>query len=127
MTYREYVATKYPKKIGSDNIGGVEGCPHDLEELNALLPEYCRGGIEEMCRRCWDREIEPYESRRPKNYKHVYEIGLIFKDGEKFNYIADEIHSHDPLVFDLIEKGGRVHVNNDNIDLFRITEKVVES
>ena len=52
MTFREEAAKFYPYKIGSHHIGGVLGCPRDMETCPDIL-----GICEKNCRACWDREI----------------------------------------------------------------------
>ena len=52
MTFREEAAKFYPYKIGPHHIGGVLGCPRDMETCPDIL-----GICERTCRACWDREI----------------------------------------------------------------------
>ena len=51
MTFREEVAKLCPEEINPDYIGGVMGCPRDIE----TCPYLC--ACERNCRACWDREI----------------------------------------------------------------------
>ena len=52
MTFREEAAKFYPYKIGPHHIGGVLGCPRDMETCPDIL-----GACESNCLACWDREI----------------------------------------------------------------------
>ena len=52
MTFREEVAKLRPDKINPNFIGGVLGCPRDIETCPYIL-----GTCERNCRACWDREI----------------------------------------------------------------------
>ena len=52
MTFREEVAKLHPEKIKPNYVGGVLGCPRDIEECPYIL-----GACESNCRTCWDREI----------------------------------------------------------------------
>ena len=52
MTFREEVAKLRPERISPNYVGGVLGCPRDIETCPALL-----SARERNCRACWDREI----------------------------------------------------------------------
>ena len=52
MTFREEVAKLHPERINTNYIGGVVGCPRDIETCPYIL-----GTCESNCRACWDREI----------------------------------------------------------------------
>lgn len=52
MTFREEAAKLHPYKIGPNYVGGVLGCPRDIETCPDLL-----SASERNCRACWDREI----------------------------------------------------------------------
>ena len=52
MTFREEVAKLRPDKINPNYIGGVLGCPRDIETCPYIL-----GTCDRNCRACWDREI----------------------------------------------------------------------
>ena len=52
MTFREEVAKLHPYKISPNYVGGVLGCPRDIEACPKLL-----SASENNCRACWDREI----------------------------------------------------------------------
>ena len=52
MTFREEVAKLYPYRISPNYVGGVLGCPRDIETCPYIL-----GACESNCRACWDREI----------------------------------------------------------------------
>ena len=52
MTFREEEAKIHPERINPNYIGGVVGCPRDIETCPYIL-----GTCERNCRACWDREI----------------------------------------------------------------------
>ena len=52
MTFREEAAKLHPYKIGPNYVGGVLGCPRDIEACPNLL-----SASKNNCRACWDREI----------------------------------------------------------------------
>ena len=52
MTFREEEAKLHPERINPNYIGGVVGCPRDIEACPYIL-----GTCENDCRACWDREI----------------------------------------------------------------------
>lgn len=52
MTFREEEAKLYPERINSNYIGGVVGCPRDIDTCPYIL-----GTCDSNCRACWDREI----------------------------------------------------------------------
>ena len=52
MTFREEEAKLHPERINPNYIGGVVGCPRDIETCPYIL-----GTCEKNCRACWDREI----------------------------------------------------------------------
>ena len=52
MTFREEAAKLHPYKINPSCVGGVLGCPRDIETC-----PYNLGTCERNCRACWDREI----------------------------------------------------------------------
>ena len=52
MTFREEEAKLHPERINTNYIGGVVGCPRDIETCPYIL-----GTCENNCRACWDREI----------------------------------------------------------------------
>ena len=52
MTFREEAAKLRPEKINPNYVGGVLGCPRDIETC-----PYISGTCERTCRACWDREI----------------------------------------------------------------------
>lgn len=51
MTFREEAAKLHPEKVNPIYVGGVLGCPRDIETCPYL------GDCERNCRACWDREI----------------------------------------------------------------------
>ena len=52
MTFREEAAKLHPYKISPNYVGGVLGCPRDIEACPNLL-----SASENKCRACWDRDI----------------------------------------------------------------------
>ena len=52
MTFREEAAKLHPYKISPNYVGGVLGCPRDMETCPDIL-----GICERTCRACWDRKI----------------------------------------------------------------------
>lgn len=52
MTFREEVAKLHPENVDPIYVGGVLGCPRDIETCPYIL-----GDCERNCRACWDREI----------------------------------------------------------------------
>lgn len=52
MTFREEAAKLHPYRISPNYVGGVLGCPRDIEACPNLL-----SASENNCRACWDREI----------------------------------------------------------------------
>ena len=52
MTFREEAEKLRPYKINPNYVGGVLGCPRDIEKCPDLL-----SASERNCRACWDREI----------------------------------------------------------------------
>lgn len=55
MTCREKLAMDHPKKIDPECSGGCCGCPAIYGYLDD--PDYCVGGDDINCTKCWDREI----------------------------------------------------------------------
>lgn len=52
MTFREEVAKLHPENVNPIYVGGVLGCPRDIETCPYIL-----GACGSNCRACWDREI----------------------------------------------------------------------
>ena len=52
MTFREEAEKLHPYKISPNYVGGVLGCPRDIETCPNLLRASANN-----CRACWDREI----------------------------------------------------------------------
>ena len=52
MTFREEAAKLHPYRISPNYVGGVLGCPRDIETCPNLL-----NASKNNCRACWDREI----------------------------------------------------------------------
>lgn len=65
MTCLEKLAKEKPRFLDGRCLGGAVSCPSTYGYMGD--PEYCiDGGIEEMCRMCWQREIpEPDETANP--------------------------------------------------------------
>lgn len=61
MTYREKLQQEHPEKIGDKYLGGAKGCP---QKYGYETRSRCRvdGVLDKtgvnMCRICWDREME---------------------------------------------------------------------
>lgn len=55
MTCREKLAVVQPENLGEVMGGGCYGCPHHYGFLPK--PEYCDSGDDNVCTKCWDREI----------------------------------------------------------------------
>lgn len=53
MTFREEVAKLHPENVDPIYVGGVLGCPRDIE----TCPCICLGTCDRNCQACWDREI----------------------------------------------------------------------
>ena len=52
MTFREEASKLHPYRIGPNYVGGVLGCPRDIETCPNLL-----SASKNTCRACWDRKI----------------------------------------------------------------------
>lgn len=52
MTFREEEAKLHPERVNPIYVGGVLGCPRDIETCPYIL-----GACGSNCRACWDREI----------------------------------------------------------------------
>lgn len=52
MTFREEASKLHPERVKPIYIGGVLGCPRDIETCPYIL-----GACGNNCRACWDREI----------------------------------------------------------------------
>lgn len=63
MTCREKLAIEHPDEINPDCYGGCKGCPSVYGYLQN--PDYCDGGENYICTKCWDREIPETESTKP--------------------------------------------------------------
>lgn len=55
MTCREKLTIEHPEEIDPERLGGCYGCPYTYGY--AQKPERCKP-TEEICRECWDREVE---------------------------------------------------------------------
>ena len=55
MTCREKMAMEHPGGLDNECFGGCDGCPHTYGY--AQKPEWCKP-TEEICVKCWDREVE---------------------------------------------------------------------
>lgn len=75
MTCREKLMKEIPDEVEDCYLGGCCGCPCDHDYLGE--PPYCDGmGNDDLCTRCWDREIPGTETRgetdnvnHPKHYE----------------------------------------------------------
>lgn len=68
MTCREKLAMDRPDCINHDSLGGCYGCPNSYGYLDR--PEFCSfTGGDDMCTRCWDREIPGTENNISNNEK----------------------------------------------------------
>lgn len=54
MNCREMMEKDHPSFVGTDDIGGVYGCPDHYGYADTDI-EYCK---RLMCKECWDREIK---------------------------------------------------------------------
>lgn len=54
MTCREKLKLEHPTSVDPVCTGGCDGCPSDYGYLES--PEWCKHS-EEVCQKCWDREI----------------------------------------------------------------------
>ena len=62
MTYKEKLMLIHPGAVDADACGGCYGCPGDYSELNDVgLPAGECDCSEEVCTRCWNREIPTTE------------------------------------------------------------------
>ena len=52
MTFREEASKLHPERVNPIYVGGVLGCPRDIETCPYIL-----GACGSNCRDCWDREI----------------------------------------------------------------------
>ena len=55
MTCREMLNNQKPECVDKKYLGGCYGCPYEYGYLDK--PDWCTGGDEEECTRCWNREI----------------------------------------------------------------------
>lgn len=66
MTCREKLAMEHPGGLDNECLGGCNGCPHTYGY--AQEPEWCKM-TEEICRKCWDREVEEVETQADAEVK----------------------------------------------------------
>ena len=59
MTCREKRAIERPGGLDNECLGGCAGCPYTYGY--AQKPEWCKP-TEEICTKCWDREVEEVET-----------------------------------------------------------------
>lgn len=57
MTCREKLKIEYPDCVDKNYVGGCDGCPRDYGYV--VSPDYCNGYDDEVCTKCWDREVRP--------------------------------------------------------------------
>lgn len=55
MTCREKLKLEYPDRVDKNYVGGCDGCPRDYGYMAS--PDYCNGYDDEVCTKCWDREV----------------------------------------------------------------------
>ena len=77
MTCREKLAIEHPEKICDDYGGGCAGCPYEYGY--AKTPEWCKM-TEEICRKCWDREVEEVDTQVENSIKSSGEM-TVFASG----------------------------------------------
>lgn len=79
MTCREKLAIEHPGGLDNECLGGCNGCPHTYGY--AQRPEWCKM-TEEICRKCWEREVEEVETEVENGIKSsgdmtVFESGAV--------------------------------------------------
>lgn len=70
MTCREKLKLEHPENVARRYIGGCGGCPSTYDYLDD--PSYCLNNgsaDEEVCMRCWDREIPGTEDTVEETFK----------------------------------------------------------
>ena len=80
MTCREKIAMEHPGRLDNECLGGCAGCPHTYGY--AQKPEWCKP-TEEICRKCWDGEVEEVETQADAEVKT--EVGTDVDSGIKSN------------------------------------------
>ncbi len=60
-TFRERLAEEFPKAIDPRYFGGADGCPVHFG-YEKQRPDFCQGGNEEICTKCWNREVPVVET-----------------------------------------------------------------
>lgn len=77
MTCREKLQIEHPECIGKQYDGGCAKCPHEYGYLP--IPGYCpEWPNNEMCTKCWDREIDISQTNSPdldSDSPHILDSG----------------------------------------------------
>ena len=60
MTCREKLKLEFPESVNACYAGGCDGCPRDYGYRPD--PDYCNGYDDEVCTKCWDREVPDTEA-----------------------------------------------------------------
>lgn len=79
MTCREKMKVENPDYVNDKWCGGVCGCPSSQNWLPDPV-DCCKGSDDEICRKCWDREIpgtEPTPQNDNVNHPNHYTHGGI--------------------------------------------------
>lgn len=77
MTCREKIEIEHPEELDNECIGGCAGCPNSYGY--AKKPECCKP-TEEICRKCWDREVEEVDTQVENSIKSNSEM-TVFASG----------------------------------------------
>ena len=88
MTYREYAEKHFPQRVNHNAIGGVYGCPGEMDGLGLTAPIACGPGCareahvkqDRICTACWDQEMPGTKKPAPRkglSGKIVYIAGPI--------------------------------------------------
>ena len=103
MTAREKLKMEYPEKVSSTYSGGCMGCPHDYGYLPKANCGNDGGGRNDICTKCWDREIPEDVGVTCHNCRHFYPIISLrcatCKDRDKFEP-SDKGTSDEPHILD---------------------------
>ena len=66
MTFKERLQKEHPEELYEAYFAGCNGCPIDYGYEN-IEPCFCVGGDEEICSKCWNREIQEKKKMFTKN------------------------------------------------------------
>jgi hypothetical protein len=72
MTCREKLKLEFPECVNAEYAGGCDGCPSDYGYR--ADPDYCDGCDEEVCTKCWDREVPDTQVNRLEEIIHSYAL-----------------------------------------------------